>query len=222
MGENVLIFLMVTVLRGLVTLVGLAFCILGYKLFVKGVYEKGGELKAAWGDKNLALKQAGPGTFFALFGLLTVGIGIWRDTGLQYKPADVVDGVETSKRTAGDPITRSPILELGADYETPDQLIEKASPKWDEEWAMAERAVLYNTYIRVNMLGIPSKVYNDFVNSAYVPVLKQKPGEPRFQNLELAHKTFFAGFEGLSRPIVRSSAPKTKPVVIKDGLGPFP
>jgi len=47
---------------------GLAVIYLGYLLFRVGVYEKAGELKAAWGDRHLTLKQAAPGTFFALLG----------------------------------------------------------------------------------------------------------------------------------------------------------
>jgi hypothetical protein len=53
-------------------LVGMIFGVLGYKLFRAGVYEKAGDLKAAWGNKNLVLKQAAPGTFLALFGLILI------------------------------------------------------------------------------------------------------------------------------------------------------
>ena len=57
----------------LVTLLtGLVFGLLGYKLFRLGVYEKAGELKTTWGDKSLILKQAAPGTFFALFGVILI------------------------------------------------------------------------------------------------------------------------------------------------------
>ena len=61
-----------------ILLVGLLFAFLGYKLFRLGIYEKAGELKAAWGDRNLTLKQAAPGTFFASFGAMIVGIALFR------------------------------------------------------------------------------------------------------------------------------------------------
>ena len=67
MSEFVVVNLMVILFRTIMIGLGFGFAYLGYKLFVKGVYERAGELKAAWGDKNLVLKQAAPGTFFALF-----------------------------------------------------------------------------------------------------------------------------------------------------------
>lgn len=57
---------------------GLVIVYLGFVLFRLGVYEKAGELKAAWGTKNLTLKQAAPGTFFALFGAAIITATVWR------------------------------------------------------------------------------------------------------------------------------------------------
>ena len=57
-------------------LVGFGFAVLGYRLFLRGVFERAGDLKAAWGDKNLILKQASPGTFFALFGAFIIAVTI--------------------------------------------------------------------------------------------------------------------------------------------------
>lgn len=54
--------------RILTALIGLTFGYFGYRLFCLGVYVKAGELRAAWGERHLILKQAAPGTFFALFG----------------------------------------------------------------------------------------------------------------------------------------------------------
>jgi len=64
--------------RLIVVLSGLAIVWLGYRLFRIGVYEKAGELKAAWGDKNLLLKQVAPGVFFALFGSAILVAGLVR------------------------------------------------------------------------------------------------------------------------------------------------
>jgi hypothetical protein len=59
-------------------LIGLVLAYLGYLLFRSGVFEKAGDLKAAWGDKHLTLKQAAPGTFFALFGTIVMSVSLWR------------------------------------------------------------------------------------------------------------------------------------------------
>jgi len=58
----------IVVYRITIVVIGLGFAYLGYRLFALGLYEKAGELKAAWGESRLELKQAAPGIFFALFG----------------------------------------------------------------------------------------------------------------------------------------------------------
>lgn len=58
--------------------VGALFVFFGYRLFKIGYFEKGGELQAAWGKKRFALKQTAPGIFFALFGAIVIGIGMWK------------------------------------------------------------------------------------------------------------------------------------------------
>jgi len=52
--------------------IGTVFSFLGYRLFVSGIDERAGELKTTWGKKSLVLKQAAPGTFFALFGVVLI------------------------------------------------------------------------------------------------------------------------------------------------------
>ena len=64
--------------RALTIVCGLAIVYFGFVLFRLGVYEKAGELKAAWGPKYLTLKQAAPGTFFALFGAGIIVATVWR------------------------------------------------------------------------------------------------------------------------------------------------
>ena len=39
----------------------------GYRLFIKGIFEKVGELKAAWGERNLSLKTGIPRNLFCSF-----------------------------------------------------------------------------------------------------------------------------------------------------------
>src|SRR3990167_868577 len=63
--------------RCLTIIVGLLIVYLGYRLFLAGVYEKAGDLRAAWGDKNLTLIQTAPGIFFALFGAVIIAVSLW-------------------------------------------------------------------------------------------------------------------------------------------------
>jgi hypothetical protein len=58
--------------------IGLCFAYFGYSLFRRGVFERAGDLRAAWGERHLVLKQAAPGTFFALFGALVISASVWR------------------------------------------------------------------------------------------------------------------------------------------------
>jgi hypothetical protein len=97
------IFLGLLFYRILVVLTGLAFSILGYKLFCRGVYEKAGELKAAWGDRHLILKQAAPGTFFALFGVVIIAGSLWRgfEVDIDRTRDAAPTAVKTPQRAAG-------------------------------------------------------------------------------------------------------------------------
>jgi len=51
---------------------GTFFGYMGYRLFLAGVIEKAGELEHTFGKEHLILKEAAPGTFFALFGCVIV------------------------------------------------------------------------------------------------------------------------------------------------------
>ena len=76
--EIVLIILMISTYRIVSLIVGLGFAYMGYKLFIHGVFDKAGELQAAWGEKKLLLKQAAPGTFFSLFGTVIIVVALWK------------------------------------------------------------------------------------------------------------------------------------------------
>lgn len=76
--EIILIILMISTYRIVSLFVGLGFAFMGYKLFMHGVFDKAGELQAAWGEKKLLLKQAAPGTFFSLFGTVIIVIALWK------------------------------------------------------------------------------------------------------------------------------------------------
>lgn len=68
--------LLAIVSRLALLLVGLLFGYMGYRLFLAGVYEQAGDLEAKWGEKNIMLKRAAPGTFFALFGVAVIIVSI--------------------------------------------------------------------------------------------------------------------------------------------------
>lgn len=78
LAEYSQIAFLITATKVIQVLVGLAFAYFGYRLFRHGVYEKAGDLRAAWGERYLVLKQAAPGTFFALFGAAVIAVSIWR------------------------------------------------------------------------------------------------------------------------------------------------
>ena len=107
---------------------GVAIVYLGYRLFQSGVYEKAGELKAAWGDKHLGLKSAAPGIFFSLFGAAIVAITVIRG----------ID-VETSDRSAGVTPSHLPFSEKGTlSAELPDT-IRRAMSKVAEGELLSEK-----------------------------------------------------------------------------------
>jgi len=82
MSEFVQTTMVVAFFRLITVLCGLGALFMGYRLFTLGVYEHAGDLKAAWGDRNLLMKQAAPGTFFALFGAAIVVSGIYAGLGI--------------------------------------------------------------------------------------------------------------------------------------------
>lgn len=67
-------FLGLVVYRLALFVVGLALAYMSYRLFLSGFFESAGELKAAWGEKRLAWKQAAPGTVFAI---LAAAVVVW-------------------------------------------------------------------------------------------------------------------------------------------------
>lgn len=86
---------------------GVTMAYFGYRLFREGIYEKAGELVAKWQGKELALRQAAPGTFFAVLGVLLVGVSVWRQ--LEHSTLHV-DGVsvELEEKSEGAVVRVSP------------------------------------------------------------------------------------------------------------------
>ncbi|QDT96795.1 hypothetical protein [Gimesia aquarii] len=77
-SEIIMMVIMLSLYRIVSLLVGLGFAYMGYKLFDHGVFDKAGDLSAAWGKNRLLLKQAAPGTFFSLFGTVIVVVALWK------------------------------------------------------------------------------------------------------------------------------------------------
>jgi hypothetical protein len=71
-------FLIVEIFRFACVMAGCFLAYLGCRLFCLGLYEKQGELKASYGKMSLALRQVGPGVFFALFGVAMACTGFIR------------------------------------------------------------------------------------------------------------------------------------------------
>jgi hypothetical protein len=78
------------------------FCVyLGYKLFVKGLFNEAGDLTASSGNKKLIIKKAAPGTFFALFGAIIISINVYRAS---YDHKSGIDFVRVDSTKANIPI----------------------------------------------------------------------------------------------------------------------
>lgn len=82
------------------SLIGLALGWMGYRLFRVGLFDKAGELKVAWGGgRSLVLKQAAPGTFFALLGAAIVIISL--EKGFNLRTSQGPDGNIVTVGAAG-------------------------------------------------------------------------------------------------------------------------
>lgn len=112
MTEYVQVLLIANLFRVLCLATGVMFGYFGYRLFVIGIYEKAGELKAAFGDKHLVLKQVGPGVFFALFGVMIAAVG----------------GLRTLNVERDQPVRSSPIAETQSSQSSPDLSTSQLGP----------------------------------------------------------------------------------------------
>lgn len=57
-------------------LVGAFISFLGYKLFMNGIWGEAGDVDAKFKDGSIVIRSAAPGTFFALFGAIIIGVTI--------------------------------------------------------------------------------------------------------------------------------------------------
>ena len=51
---------------------------LGYRLFVKGLYQNSGEIEGAWKDFKIVVRKATAGTYLVLFGSIVISFTIYK------------------------------------------------------------------------------------------------------------------------------------------------
>jgi len=76
MSETILIIITIGFFKIVSLFVGLGFGYMGYRLFMSGIWGNAGNLETKFKDGGLVLRQAAPGTFFALFGALIIACTI--------------------------------------------------------------------------------------------------------------------------------------------------
>ena len=84
-------------------MVGFLFSYMGYKLFMNGIWGHAGEIDSQFGDNKLVVKKAAPGTFFALFGAIIVGMTVWK--GLEFKGLENIPAHLESKVQSHEQLT---------------------------------------------------------------------------------------------------------------------
>lgn len=77
------VILSITLYKMVSLLVGGAFSYMGYRLFISGIWGNAGSLETHYENNRLVLKNAAPGTFFALFGAIIVSITLLK--GLEFE-----------------------------------------------------------------------------------------------------------------------------------------
>lgn len=99
MTTESLIVISLTLYKSISLLVGLTSIYLGYNLFIKNIWGQAGDLDVKFKDNKLVLKEAAPGTFFALFGAILISITLIK--GLEYNKyssSGLFNGSESGKQ----------------------------------------------------------------------------------------------------------------------------
>jgi len=84
-------FTLIILYRVSTILVGAWIVFMGYSLFTKGLFGKASDLKAAWGYRHLEIKQAAPGTIFALFGAAVIVFSIHKGVSFENQETATMD-----------------------------------------------------------------------------------------------------------------------------------
>ena len=91
------VILSITLYKMVSLLIGGAFSYMGYRLFISGIWGNAGSLETHYENNRLVLKNAAPGTFFALFGAIIVSITLFK--GLEFEKYDPVPAPIEKKET---------------------------------------------------------------------------------------------------------------------------
>ena len=94
MGTNLAAIFSLVVYKVVSLIVGLLFSYMGYKLFMSGIWGHAGEINSQFGDNKIVVKKAAPGTFFALFGAIIVGMTVWK--GLEFNESGKSPSIDSS------------------------------------------------------------------------------------------------------------------------------
>ncbi len=108
------IILSVTLYKTLSLLIGLAFSYMGFRIFMAGIWGDAGNLETKFENTKLVVKNAAPGTFFALFGALIVSFTIFK--GMAY------DSIQFEPKKNDNSSTLSKLEFPKAQKELPDEL----------------------------------------------------------------------------------------------------
>jgi hypothetical protein len=82
-------------------LAGCLLVTLGYKLFVKGVFNESGDVEGSWRDYKLIVRKAAPGTYFVLFGSIIIAFAVFK--GLEVKESEGYNNADKVKPTSAPP-----------------------------------------------------------------------------------------------------------------------
>ena len=105
--ENAVVFAILTYKLSCLT-VGSLFCFLGYKLFVLGIWGSSGDLDTRFGNNTLVLKNAAPGTFFAVLGSAIVVATVIQGINYDWQKGTDFSSL-SSKKTVAQPDDAPPL-----------------------------------------------------------------------------------------------------------------
>lgn len=85
---------------------GVVLCVLGYRLFAKGIWGAAGDIDMRFKDNVIVLRSAAPGSFFAILGAAVIVATIWQ--GLSIESGDIAIDAMTSTppRQSGSGVSR--------------------------------------------------------------------------------------------------------------------
>jgi hypothetical protein len=122
MSDTIQIILIGTGFRAICLASGLGFAYLGYRLYVKGVFEKSDEIKGHFGEASVVLKNVAPGVVFALFGLIVGLLGVIRPISID---AELRPSIRNTPKPQSPGIEPAP--QVTRESETPKAIVAKLS-----------------------------------------------------------------------------------------------